>query len=207
MHVLLGVNGVTIRDKLLLAHLKNNIDEYVRQKTPDVKNPRMFTWSLERHWGDVKLGLRDMYPLIDFSDFDKKVYNPSLISHLRDHLKSDEFYTKTRAPLQELINDNDHYVTLLSNAPLSWTAPVAWAIDPRCDVYLPTKNGILLPDPRVYEDVTAGLKSPFVIVDEKVMNLMPVLDNNDFITYQFTNQFSGIFPTVQSLDELRALLK
>jgi hypothetical protein len=207
MHILLGANGVTVRDKLLLAHVKHNMEEYVRRRMPTVKDPRQFTWGLDRHWGHVKLGLRDMYPLEDFSDFDKIVYDRSLLRHLSDHLKSDEFYIKTKAPIQELINDEEHKITILSNAPLAWTAPIAWAIDPRCSVHIPTNNNLFLPDPRVYDEVTKRNNGPYVIVDDKLVNLLPVANNNDFIVYHFTNQFTGIFPTIQSLDELGVLLK
>jgi hypothetical protein len=181
--------------------------EYVRQRIPEVKDPRRFTASLERHWGHVKLGLHDMYPLDDFSDFDKKVYNRSLLNHLSAHLKSDEFYRDTKGAVQEFINDDEHLVTLFSNAPLSWTAPIAWAIDPRCDVYIPSRKGIYLPDPRAYEAITDGMYGPHIIVDEKLINLLPTVYKQDFIAYQFTDQFSGIFPTIRSLDELRLLLK
>jgi hypothetical protein len=207
MHILLGANGVTVRDKLLLAHVKNNMEEYVRQRAPDVKDPRAFTASLARHWGNVKLGLRDMYPLEDFSDFDKKVYDRSLLNHLSSHLKSDEFYHDTKRPVQEFVNNDEHVITLISNAPLAWTAPIAWAIDPRCDVYIPSKTGIHLPDPRVYEEITDGVHGPHIIVDDQLINLLPTVHNRDFIAYHFTNQFTGIFPTIQSLHELRAFLK
>ena len=202
MHVLLGANGVTIRDKLLLAHVKNNMEEYVRHRLPDVKDPRKFACALDRHWGHVKLGLRDMYPLEDFSDFEKKVYDRSLLTHLTDHLKSDDFYIKTRAPIQELINDGEHEITIWSNAPLSWSAPLAWAIDPRCDVYIPSKPGNYLID-----DAVNGINGPHVIVDDKLVNLIPIANNPEFIAYHFTDKFTGIFPTIQSLDELRVLLK
>jgi hypothetical protein len=207
MHILLGATGVTVRDKLLLAHVKCNMEEYVRLRAPDVKDPRAFTASLERHWGHVKLGLRDMYPLEDFSDFDKKVYNRSLLHHLTTHLKSDEFYHDTKRPVQEFINDDEHTVTLFSNAPLAWTAPIAWAIDPRCDVYIPSNAGFHLPDPRAYEAATDGLYGPHIIVDDKLTNLLPIVHDRDFIAYHFTDKFTGIFPTIQSIDELGVLLK
>jgi len=203
MHILLGANGVAVRDRLLLAHVKNNMEEYVRLRAPDVKDPRAFTASLERHWGHVKLGLRDMYPLEDFSDFDKKVYDRSLLTHLADHLKSDEFYQNTRRPIQEFVNDDGHVVTLFSNAPLAWTAPIAWGIDPRCDVY----SGFDIPDPRAYEAVTKGSRGPHIVVDDQLINLLPTVHDKDFIAYHFTDQFTGIFPTIQSLDELGVLLK
>lgn len=207
MHILLGANGVTVRDKLLLAHVKHNMEEYVRHRLPDVKDPRQFACALDRHWGHVKLGLRDMYPLKDFSDFDKNVYNRSLLQHLTSHLKSDEFYHDTKRPIQEFINDDEHTVTLFSNAPLAWTAPIAWAIDPRCDVYIPTNAGFGLPDPRAYEAATNGLCGPHIIVDDKLSNLLPIVHDRDFIAYHFTDKFTGIFPTIQSLDELGVLLK
>ena len=207
MHILLGANGVAIRDRLLLAHVKNNMEEYVRLRAPDVKDPRAFTASLERHWGHVKLGLSDMYPLEDFSDFDKKVYDRSLLRHLTTYLKSDEFYHNTKRPVQEFINDDGHIVTLFSNAPLAWTAPIAWGIDPRCDVYIPSNAGFHLPDPRAYETITKDLYGPHIIVDNQLINLLPTVHDRDFIAYHFTNQFTGIFPTIQSLDELGVLLK
>lgn len=207
MHILLGANGVTVRDRLLLAHVKNNMEEYVRLRVPEIKDPRAFTASLDRHWGHVKLGLCDMYPLEDFSDFDKKVYNRSLLDHLSTYVKSDEFYHDTRKPVQEFINDDEHIVTIFSNAPLAWTAPLAWAIDPRCDVYIPSNAGFHLPDPRAYEAATSDLYGPHIIVDDKLINLLPTVHDRNFIAYHFTDKFTGIFPTIKSLDELGTLLK
>ena len=38
--LVLDVDGVLVRDKLLLQHVKENCVSYVRAKLPDAKNPR-----------------------------------------------------------------------------------------------------------------------------------------------------------------------
>lgn len=206
MHILLDVDGVVIRDRLLMTHVKSNVENYVRKRFPHVKDPKKFNQSLYTNWGHTRLGLQDMFPKEDFSDFDTKVYDRDLVSHLESHLKTDKFILNSKMPINELYNDYGHDVILFSNAPLSWTAPVAWALDVRCEVYLPTKNNLLKPDPRIYEDVTRGLKGPFILVDDNTKNLIPVLENPDFIPFHFSDKFCGVFPTIQSIGELRVYL-
>ena len=55
MHILLGVNGVVIRNECLLSHIQRNTEMYVRKK-----NMYISSRPLKKYWGHVVPALRDL---------------------------------------------------------------------------------------------------------------------------------------------------
>jgi hypothetical protein len=125
--LLLDIDGVLIRDKLLLEHVKENCVGYVHSKLPECKNPRETNRLLYLSHGHTARGLSTAFG-IDTSDFNAKVYDKSLMDHLAEVIYGDEFQQEAK-DIHDLIR-NDWIVTLFTNAPIEWAGPVARAI---CD--------------------------------------------------------------------------
>jgi FMN phosphatase YigB (HAD superfamily) len=123
--LLLDIDGVLIRDKLLLEHVKENCAEYVRSKLPESKNPRETNRLLYLSHGHTARGLTSAFG-IDTSDFNTKVYDESLMDHLAEVIYGSEFQQEAK-DIHELIR-NDWNVNLFTNAPVEWAAPIARAI-------------------------------------------------------------------------------
>jgi FMN phosphatase YigB (HAD superfamily) len=123
--LLLDVDGVLIRDKLLLHHVKDNCVAYVRSKLPECKNPTETNRFLHLAHGHTARGLTTAFG-VDVSDFNAKVYDKSLMDHLVDVIYGSEFQQDAKE-IHDLIL-NDWKVTLFTNAPIEWAGPIALAI-------------------------------------------------------------------------------
>jgi FMN phosphatase YigB (HAD superfamily) len=123
--LLLDIDGVLIRDKLLLEHVKENCAEYVRSKLPESKNPRETNRLLYISHGHTARGLTSAFG-IDTSDFNAKVYDKSLMDHLAEVIYTSEFQQEAK-DIHELVR-SDWNVNLFTNAPIEWAAPIARAI-------------------------------------------------------------------------------
>ena len=86
--LLLDVDGVIIRNKLLLEHVKYNAVQYVRTKLPDAKDPTRVNQLLYKRYGHTGRGLKNAFG-IDTKDFNKLVYDDSLLTHLGHVLMSE----------------------------------------------------------------------------------------------------------------------
>ena len=93
--LLLDIDGVIVRDKLLMAHVKQNCIEYVRAKLPDCKNPRETNQHLYLAHGHTARGLRETFN-VDTSDFNQKVYDKSVMEHLAEVIYSSEFQEEAK---------------------------------------------------------------------------------------------------------------
>ena len=123
--LLLDIDGVLIRDKLLLEHVKDNCVAYVHSKLPEAKNPRETNRLLYLSHGHTARGLTAAFG-IDTSDFNAKVYDKSLMDHLADVIYGEEFQQDAK-DIHDLVQ-NYWKVTLFTNAPIQWAGPVARAI-------------------------------------------------------------------------------
>jgi FMN phosphatase YigB (HAD superfamily) len=123
--LLLDIDGVLIRDKLLLEHVKENCVGYVSSKLPECKNPRETNRLLYLSHGHTARGLTSAFG-IDTSDFNAKVYNKSLMEHLAEIIYGPEFQQEAK-DIHELVR-NDWNVNLFTNAPIEWATPIARAI-------------------------------------------------------------------------------
>ena len=112
--LLLDVDGVIIRDRLLMNHVKHNATRYVKNKLPDCKDPVLLNKHLYLAYGHTAVGLNKQFG-IDVSDFNTCVYDKSLMTHLAEVLETPTFQDDA-----EIINDlilNGWNVTLFSNSP------------------------------------------------------------------------------------------
>jgi FMN phosphatase YigB (HAD superfamily) len=123
--LLMDIDGVIVRDKLLMAHVKQNCVEYVRAKLPECKDPALTNKHLYLAHGHTARGLRETFN-VDTSDFNQKVYDKSVMEHLAEVIYSSEFQEDAKQ-IHE-ITRNGWNVTLFTNSPIEWAGPVARAI-------------------------------------------------------------------------------
>jgi FMN phosphatase YigB (HAD superfamily) len=132
--LLLDVDGVLIRDKLLLSHVKENCVNYVASKLPESKNPRETNRHLHLSHGHTARGLNMVFK-IDTSDFNEKVYDKRLMDHLAEVIYGSEFQEEAKE-IHEL-TQNGWKVTLFTNSPVKWAGKVAHAISDEVFVVCP----------------------------------------------------------------------
>lgn len=162
--LLLDIDGVLIRDKLLLEHVKDNCVSYVRAKLPECKNPIETNRVLYLTTGHTARGLRDKFS-IDTSDFNYKVYDRRLMDHLHSVISGTEFQQEVKE-IHEF-TERGWNVTLFTNSPPEWALPVAEAIGPNVGVRCPA--GALKPEADAYKWFPSHHANLFV--DDSLKNL------------------------------------
>lgn len=167
--LLLDIDGVLVRDRLLLAHVKDNCVKYVRSKLPECKDPRQVNNVLYLVHGHTARGLKHSFG-IDTSDFNEKVYNKELLEHLGQVLSLDEFQEEA-AQIHDFTRKGWD-VTLFSNAPTMWSGRVARAIGDTVGLRCPGDDVTqwpLKPEPEAYQDFSKV--QTHVFVDDSLKNL------------------------------------
>jgi hypothetical protein len=195
--LLLDIDGVLVRDQVLMDHIKFNIVRYVNKKLPGCGNPRKLNNLLYRAYGHTAVGLRKEYGL-ETHDFDSCVYTPQVIGHLEDYLDTPEFHMD--ADIIRNVLSLGWNVELFSNAPLVWSEPVKYSIDP-----LRVRNSGVCEKPKFETYMKFDPFRKYVFVDDKVCNLLPTLvfDNWKQIHFTTNKHEGGQFMTsVSSMDEL-----
>lgn len=197
--LLLDVDGVLVRDRLLFSHLKDNAANYVRLKVPHSKDPRSLNATLFKKYGHTAIGLNKAYG-IDASDFDRYVYDRRLIDHLWSVLSGTEFQQEAEI-VHEIASRGDWKVSLFSNAPPVWTVPVSQAIS---DLVGISELEYLKPQGLAYAHFSPN--DMYLFVDDKVENLRPVKDLVNWRPVHFCEESRNTQPefiTVGSIWEIQ----
>jgi FMN phosphatase YigB (HAD superfamily) len=181
--LLLDIDGVLVRDRLLLEHVKDNCVKYVTAKLPESKSPRDVNKILYMTHGHTARGLSKAFQ-VDASDFNEKVYDKRLLDHLAEVLYSTDFQLEAKE-IHELTK-KDWKVTLFTNSPIEWAGRVARAISDEVFVVCGTTDGPLKPEADMYTQFPKHLTH--IYVDDSLKNLdtarwlpnwHPVLFNQD----------------------------
>jgi len=205
--LVLDVDGVLVRDRLLMNHVKENCINYVRAKLPDAKNPRDVNRILYMTNGHTARGLHSNFG-IDTSDFNEKVYDKKLIEHLSEVLSTFEFQEEAKY-IHEWAK-NGWKVTLLTNAPLIWAGTVARAISDEICIQCCSENvilGPLKPDAAAYSNFSKTYTNIFV--DDSLKNLAATRRMPNWHPVYFSEETAdqeSWCPTIGSLWELGLLL-
>jgi FMN phosphatase YigB (HAD superfamily) len=164
--LVLDIDGVIVRDRLLMAHVRDNCIRYVQSKIPGCKDPRNVNRILYLTHGHTARGLAHSFK-IDTSDFNDQVYDGRLMDHLAEVIYGPDFQTEAKE-IHEFTKKGWN-VTLFSNAPDVWSRQVARAIGD--DVYLqcPGTDGPFKPDAAAYENFSKI--QTHVFVDDSLKNL------------------------------------
>ena len=197
MRLLLDIDGVLIRDHVLLDHVKHNIIKYVNRKLPGTPPSAKLNSLLYRAYGHTAKGLQREFG-IDTRDFDAYVYNQKVINHLYDFLDSSEEFRED----VKLLRQYDGQIELFSNAPLNWSEPVREAIG--CDIVTKKPSVYSKPDIESYLAVDNG-GDQITFVDDKMCNLMPALFFPNWTPVHFSERKETEFiKTVTSINEIVA---
>ena len=167
--LLLDVDGVLVRDRLLFTHVKHNATRYVETKLPDCKHPALVNATLYLAHGHTARGLKNAFG-IDASDYNEFVYDKSLLAHLSEVLEKDEFVRD--AEIVHDLTQKGWEVTLFSNAPYEWVRPVSLAINDSIKIRCPGPDltkAYLKPDVNFYKEFDECLG--YYYVDDSLKNL------------------------------------
>jgi len=167
--LVLDIDGVLLRDKALMDHVRHNCERYVKAKLPECKEPARVNRLMYSTCGHTARGLQNLFG-VDTSDFNKKVYDVPLRTHLWEVLGSTEFQ-KEAAEINK-IAQTDWNVTLFTNSPIEWAGEVARAISDRVHVVCPGGNIVdthIKPDGAAYRDF--GKHQTHIFVDDSLVNL------------------------------------
>jgi len=163
--LVLGVDGVIIRDKLLLNHVRSNCIEYVRTKLPESKNAIESNKIFMLAHGNTARGLQQLG--IDISDFNKKVYNRRLLDHLTEVIYGSDFQNEAN-DIHRWSQTNN--VTLFTNSPIEWAAPIARAIGDNINISCSNSEySVIKTDPEAYSQFAPD--NTYVFVDDSLKNL------------------------------------
>ena len=167
--LVLDIDGVLIRDRRLLDHVRHNCVRYVAKKLPECKDPAYTNRLLYATAGHTARGLQNNFG-IDTSDFNKEVYDRPVRDRLWEVLSGTQFQAEAKQ-LHEL-TQNGWRVTLFTNAPIEWAGEVAHAISDEVYVVCPGSNVIdspLKPEGRAYTDFAKH--HAHIFVDDSLTNL------------------------------------
>jgi len=167
--LVLDIDGVLLRDKALLNHVTRNCERYVKAKLPECKEPARVNRLMYNTCGHTARGLQNLFG-VDTSDFNKKVYDVPLRTHLWEVLSSAEFQ-KEAAEIHK-IAQTDWNVTLFTNSPIEWAGEVARAISDRVHVVCPGGNIVdssIKPEGTAYRNF--GKHQTHIFVDDSLVNL------------------------------------
>jgi len=201
--LLLDVDGVLLRNKPLIEHVKHNAVRYVAKKLPDCPDPEETNKVLYLSHGHTARGLRSAFG-IDASDFNDFVYDKNLMTHLMDVIGSNEF--RLDAETVHSLTERGWPVTLFSNAPYQWVRPVALAINDQVSIRCPgpdTSVANFKPDPSFYKEFDSACDS-YYYVDDSLKNLGAVRAFPNWRPIHFTERKDVRLwcPQVSSLPEL-----
>ena len=202
----LDIDGVFLRDRLLMEHVKENCVSYVRTKLPECKDPRETNRELYLGYGHTARGLQKVYN-VDVSDFNAKVYDKKLLEHLADVLSTRSVQDDARQ-----IHDLTHegwVVTLFTNAPWVWAHKVGLAIGDTVGVKCPGNpaESPLKPELDAYMTSMHQLN---IMVDDSLKNLGTARYLPNWKCVHFTEEPKdhGLWcPQVQTIWELCMLVR
>lgn len=209
--LVLDIDGVLLRDKALMNHVKRNCERYVKAKIPDCKEPARVNRLLYSTCGHTARGLQNLFGT-DTSDFNEAVYDVPLRTHLWDVLGSTEFQ-KEAADIHKFTHQG-WGVTLFTNAPIEWAGDVARAIGTDVNVVCPSSNVVdspLKPEATAYRNFAKH--HTHIFVDDSLANLNTArwLDNWHPVYFNDYKLESGSSrpdwcPTIGSIWELEIFL-
>jgi hypothetical protein len=201
-NLLLDIDGVLIRDRRLMSHVKSNCIKYVNNKLPCCKNPEATNHALYIATGHTGYGLSKILD-VDTSDFEYKVYDKSLMEHLHEVISYPGFQYDCEQ-IHSLTRDGWN-ITLFTNAPPVWATPVALAIGDNVKIKCPTANHQYKPQASAYSDFPHN--QPKIFVDDSIKNLETIRWNKSWVPLHFGGQEPSWCKSVQRIQDIYDYVK
>lgn len=138
--LLLDIDGVILKDKLLLHNVRENVVEYVQKRVPiknlDIVQARHLNKLLYSSYGHTLRGMRIAFPehAAEYTnrDFSKHVYTKKLLGNLLNHIDRSDEFKKLYQEVQPILNhcfERNIPVHVLSNSPIEWSLPIFTSFD------------------------------------------------------------------------------
>ena len=204
--LLLDIDGVLIKDRLLLHNVRHNVIKYVQHRVPiknlDVLQACNLNDTLYKSYGHTLRGMRIAFPkyVDDFTnnDFSKDVYDTKLLNNLHHHINTSDEFKHLHIDFQSVLDkcrDQNIAFHIFSNAPYSWCLPILTAFD-ISHIVLNTNtifhcnhkyynNDLLKPDIALYSNIISELK--------KTQRLQYLNSNSDSNSSKNRDQLQCIF--------------
>ena len=198
-NLILDIDGVVIRDKKLLNHVRDNCVRYVSQKLPCCKNPSSTNEALYLSTGHTGYGLSKILD-IDTSDFNHKVYDQSLMEHLAEVI-SHPIYQAETIKLHNLTLDGWD-ITLFTNAPPIWATPIALSINDKVNIRCP---GYYKPSVNAYASFPRDQIK--VYVEDSIKNLETIRFSKSWTPVYFGSKKYSWCQNVENIEGLCNLVK
>lgn len=142
---------------------------YVASKMPECKNPADLNRVLYLAHGHTARGLTYTFG-VPTSDFNEKVYDKQLLSHLYEVIYGTEFQQDAKEIFQ--LTREGWNVSLFTNSPYEWARPVAEAIGESIGVVCPGRD---LTQTALKPEASAFIHFPkyqnYVYIDDSLKNL------------------------------------
>ena len=182
-NLLLDIDGVILRDKPLLQHVKENCVKYIKYKMPECKDPENINDTLYLSYGHTARGLQVRYE-VDVSDFNTQVYDKKLMEHL-GMILAEPHMQKEMREINSLSHENWN-IFLFTNAPWRWAQRVSVAIGENVRVKCPGDPSFspLKPEMEAY---TVPFKNLNLMVDDSLKNLGPARNLTNWKPVYFNN--------------------
>ena len=199
MALLLDLDGVVFKNHRAHDYVAHRCNKFVSHVTR-IKNKeqaRFINKSLYEKTGHTVLGLQAMGYNISVKEFNDYVYNKKL--------DLGEICNKELVGLEKRCRAMNLDVYIYSNAPDSWVENVLTAMNTK----IPTLGNItsehIKPNIESYNMVEAIFKNkPIMFVDDKMINIEPVLNRNNWTTFWYcpNTQATNLTKTIANLEEL-----
>ena len=220
--LLLDVDGVVYRNRVILDKVSQNVVKYVSQELhTDLDTAKKINNMLYGTFGHTYTGMRATYGMNkSMAHFTRHVYTDELLhavsSNANDHIMiNDSIAVRS---LAEECKRKDIELFLFSNAPFTWCSRILSVM--QLDRYVSTENIIssdhdllcsrVKPDPHAYDNVYKYIMHKYhddvvcMMVDDSFINLAPLLGVPHWRPV-FVNNMNDLTMTTKWLDTIHNL--
>jgi FMN phosphatase YigB (HAD superfamily) len=232
--LLLDMDGVLFKDKVMSYKVSHNICNYVRRRINPVykmDHVKSVNEGLYKTFGHTYLGLQAVYGKKSghLAEFQQQVYTKELIVALKQRCSNPKLNLEDRTNVESILNLCDEHqipVYIFSNAPLIWCQTIiegfGFGAKLSDDHYLTpdrwmsvdgaVTGAILKPQKEYYHRVMRvlsdkhGFRMKWIFVDDQLSNLKEVIGNPHFHCVWHTHQPPMYSSSLSSISHLEQLL-
>lgn len=189
--LVLGVDGLLIRNKHIQQEYTRKCVNYVKTKLPNSKSAEDVNKVLHLVHGHTGRGLKLEYG-IDTRDFNNQIYEGALMSLLIDQIYSQEFQQNAEHIHQ--ISRQGWDIKLITSAPSTWVLPVALAIGDNVG-FVCEKDTL---DISTFKKFSGN--NLYLFVDHSLKNLGVVRKLKNWLPVHFTTEKNEYIAHVDSVE-------